>query len=887
MTDAPGQLSELQLEDVQLPAAAQAAIGQLTGLTSLVLDQAHPAAAVLSQPLPCLRKLRLHRKNMPERELQAVLRPSGLTELSLAALNWLGGADLMVCLLRPCTPGEQHPAGLQPVALEIEFLRQMPSLPRLLSAVLSPAVCLRSLALEGSFMPAAAAWVGCTQLQQLTALTLDCGFFGPDNWRQSLPALLQQASSLLELSLIGRPGRSNLGTLPPDLAAYCGLTRLVLRDMMLMDLPEGPYLQDLESLDLFGNELPHLPPSLTAATSLTHLSLTGNCFLHMILPDVACLLALPRLRLLTAAGVVHDWGQQKNERSSVAAPSTVYRTAVKPFKPAAAAPARRRRSLRPRAALSVDQQPPAATTRDRSHETDVVIIGSGIGGLCCAALLARYGFSVTVLESHYHAGGAAHSFEVQGYSFDAGPSFFAGLSGPPGSSKTNPLKLVLDAVGESVECVTYKKWIVYQPNGRSFECVCDAEAYAENIRREGGEEAYRQWKELERLMQPLQEGAAMLPAAALRADPGIALTAGRFGPGLLKAGLVAGQLTGPFSALVDKVVTNPWLRSFLDLECFILSGMTAKDTICAEMAFMFGERHSGETTIDYPVGGSKAIVEALVRGIEKHGGRVLLRSHVEQVLVEGGRAAGVRLRGSGGSGGRPEIVRAKRAVVSNASVWDTMRLLPQGAVSDDYRKECTATPRTGSFVHLHLGIDATGLPADLECHHLLPNEWGNFEAPQNVINVSIPTVFDPSLAPPGKHLIHAYTAGNEPYELWEGVKRGTPEYAALKEERSQCLWAALEKIIPDVRIRAELALVGTPLTHERFLRRYKGTYGPAISAADSSFPGPGTLLPGLLRCGDSCAPGIGVPAAAASGMIAANTLAPVWSHWQLLDALGL
>lgn len=63
-------------------------------------------------------------------------------------------------------------------------------------------------------------------------------------------------------------------------------------------------------------------------------------------------------------------------------------------------------------------------------------------------------------------------------------------------------------------------------------------------------------------------------------------------------------------------------------------------------------------------------------GIEKHGGRVLLRSHVEQVLVEGGRAAGVRLRGGGG--GRPEVIRARRAVVSNASVWDTMRLLPEG-----------------------------------------------------------------------------------------------------------------------------------------------------------------------------------------------------------------
>lgn len=77
-----------------------------------------------------------------------------------------------------------------------------------------------------------------------------------------------------------------------------------------------------------------------------------------------------------------------------------------------------------------------------SEETDIVIIGSGIGGLCAAALLARYGQRVTVCESHYLAGGAAHGFEIDGYAFDAGPSFFAGLSGPPGNGSTNPLKQV-------------------------------------------------------------------------------------------------------------------------------------------------------------------------------------------------------------------------------------------------------------------------------------------------------------------------------------------------------------------------------------------------------------------------------------------------------------
>lgn len=68
-----------------------------------------------------------------------------------------------------------------------------------------------------------------------------------------------------------------------------------------------------------------------------------------------------------------------------------------------------------------------------------------------------------------------------------------------------------------------------------------------------------------------------------------------------------------------------------------------------------------------------------------------------------------------------------------------------------------------------------------------------------------------------------------------------------QEDRSQVLWRALERAIPDVRERAELVLVGTPLTHERFLNRHRGTYGAAISAASGSFPGPQTPIPGLYR----------------------------------------
>jgi phytoene dehydrogenase-like protein len=80
-------------------------------------------------------------------------------------------------------------------------------------------------------------------------------------------------------------------------------------------------------------------------------------------------------------------------------------------------------------------------------ETDVIVIGSGIGGLCCGALLARYGFKVTLCESHTIPGGAAHGFERQGFSFDSGPSLYSGMSYRP---STNPLRHVLDALDETV-----------------------------------------------------------------------------------------------------------------------------------------------------------------------------------------------------------------------------------------------------------------------------------------------------------------------------------------------------------------------------------------------------------------------------------------------------
>ena len=138
----------------------------------------------------------------------------------------------------------------------------------------------------------------------------------------------------------------------------------------------------------------------------------------------------------------------------------------------------------------------------------------------------------------------------------------------------------------------------------------------------------------------------------------------------------------------------------------------------------------------------------------------------------------------------------------------TLKLLPPESLDPAVRAQLQATPMTPSFLHLHLGIDATGLPADLECHHTVVNKWEPINAPQNMAIISIPTTLDPSLAPAGHHVVHCYAAANEPYEPWAKLKPGSPEYEAFKNERAEFLWKAVERVIPDVRQRAKVQLVG-------------------------------------------------------------------------------
>ena len=563
-------------------------------------------------------------------------------------------------------------------------------------------------------------------------------------------------------------------------------------------------------------------------------------------------------------------------------------------------------------------------TEASEEDYDYIVIGSGIGGLCSAAMLSQcYNYKVLVLESHYLLGGCAHTFERNGFKFDAGPSLWNGMATRP----YNPLREIMEIVncGEKVRYCTYDGWVMHTPDC-SFKFTVGEGEFEKIIAKHGGANALTEWNALLEYLKPIQELAVAIPPLVLRSDPGVLLTlAPHFGK-LLKGALVASKLEGSFYDVSKHFIKDEFLTNWFEFLSFALSGLPADGTIAAAVAYTMRDLHQKEAKLDYPIGGSAAVVEALAGAVTSGapGCRIVKNAHVHAIdLDSSGKAVGITMKEKGIK------IKAKRAVISNASIWDTLNLLPEqlpdGGPTESHnsrnrraelderlrrmRAEKIQTPMTGSFVHLHLGINATGLPSNLESHYSVINSWAaDIDAEQNHVIISIPSVLDPSMCPKGCHVIHAYAAANEPWQLYSVYDKvngdktttsdtttdtqdssgsgGRTEYNRLKRERCDFLWKAIERSIPDVRDRVIVNMEGSPLTHQRFNRRYKGTYGPKLRAGKEKFPYPKDLgIDGLLNCGDSIFPGIGVPAVAVSGANAASSSVSVPMQLKMLEKL--
>ena len=501
---------------------------------------------------------------------------------------------------------------------------------------------------------------------------------------------------------------------------------------------------------------------------------------------------------------------------------------------------------------------------------DVIVIGSGIGGLVTASQLAAKGAKTLVLERYLIPGGSGGSFQREGYTFDVGASMIFGF-GEKGH--TNLLTRALADVGQHCDTIPDPAQLEYHlPGGLNVAVDRDYEAFIARLTALFPHEAQGIRAFYDTCWQVFNCLDAM-PLLSLE-DP--AYLAKVFFKAPLACLGLARWLPFNVGDVARKHIKDQQLLKLIDMECFCWSVMPADLTPMINAGMVFSDRHAGG--INYPKGGVGVIAEKLVAGLESHGGAIRYKARVVKVLIENGQAVGVRLADG-------ETIRARR-VVSNATRWDTFET-PQES-TDVQRPRSAAlvdaahTPKaettwrrrykpSPSFLSLHLGVEASVIPEGFHCHHLLLEDWAKMESEQGVVFVSIPTLLDPSLAPEGRHIVHTFT----PSDIQAWTTLSPSDYKAKKAGDAARLVQRLEAILPGLGGAIRHQEIGTPRTHRRFLGRMGGSYGPI----------PALRLPGLLPMpfnrtglqnlycvGDSCFPGQGLNAVAFSGFACAHRI---------------
>lgn len=518
--------------------------------------------------------------------------------------------------------------------------------------------------------------------------------------------------------------------------------------------------------------------------------------------------------------------------------------------------------LRSKSVLTVDKEVDVDGNRGLGRESsnyDAIVIGSGIGGLVAATQLAVKGAKVLVLEKYVIPGGSSGYYERDGYTFDVGSSVMFGFSD---KGNLNLITRALAAVGCEMEVIPDPTTVHFHlPNDLSVQVHREYIDFISELaakfphEKDGILKFYGECWKIFNALNSLELKSLEEPIYLF----------GQFFQKPLECLTLAYYLPQNAGDIARKYMKDPQLLSFIDAECFIVSTVNALQTPMINAAMVLCDRHFGG--INYPVGGVGGIAKSLSKGLVDQGSEILYRANVTSIILEHGKAVGVRL-----SDGREFF---GKTIISNATRWDTFGKLLKGETlpkeEENFQKVYVKAP---SFLSIHMGVKAEVLPPDTDCHHfVLEDDWARLEEPYGSIFLSIPTVLDSSLAPEGHHILHIFTTSS--IEDWEGLS--TKDYEAKKKVVADEIISRLEKkLFPGIRSSIAFMEVGSPKTHRRYLARDKGTYGPMPRRTPKGLlgmPFNTTAVDGLYCVGDSCFPGQGVIAVAFSGVMCAHRVA--------------
>jgi phytoene desaturase len=478
---------------------------------------------------------------------------------------------------------------------------------------------------------------------------------------------------------------------------------------------------------------------------------------------------------------------------------------------------------------------------------DAIVVGSGLGGLTAAALLARAGRRVLVVERHDRPGGYAHAFRRRRYRFDSAVHLVGGCEPVP-YEEGGVLHRLLAALGVERACAFVPIDPCYRVEwpGLALDAPCGLErwieAHADRFPRE--EKGIRGFAQdcLAVRLEASRAGEDLVRGPLARPD--------RF-PILLRyrratlAQVLAAHVGDPppraaRAALWPYHGLPPSRVSFLYFATMLMSYV-------ADGAF-------------YCRGTFQTLVDALVAALVRCGGELVLRSPVRRIVVEGGRVAGVVLE----NGQRV----AAPLVVSNADARQTVDELVGAEHFPARFRRRLGTARASVSAVVVYAATALDLRASRLAHETFlyagPDHEDGLaragEVEPRWLSVTVPTLADPSLAPAGEHLLVLTTlVAIDPAARWQ----------ASKPRLQDALLARAEQRLPGLLDSLRFAEAATPRTLERYTRNTDGAiYGFDVTPKQV---GPGRLdnqtpLPGLLLAGHWTRPGGGVVGVVRSGL---------------------